>query len=78
MSTRLDCLDLVPRLRGARWWGGRGGMGESGMCNCQPLLFVACLKAFLTDLHPMLGEKVEYATIVVEGHKMPIIIFLKN
>ena len=50
-------------------------MGESGMCNCQPLLFVACLKAFLTDLHPMLGEKVEYATIVVEGHKMPIIIF---
>ena len=48
------------------------------MCNCQPLLFVACLKAFLTDLHPMLGEKVEYATIVVEGHKMPIIIFFKK
>ena len=47
MSTRLDCLDLVPRLRGAGWGGG-GGMGESGMCNCQPLSFVVCLKAFLS------------------------------
>ena len=48
MSTRLDCLDLVPRLRGARWWGGGGR--DRGVGNVQlPAVVICCLFEGVSD-----------------------------